>query len=544
MKWLLNKKKFLFAIIPIAIIILIVATRGGSSVTYDTVTAERQPLLEQKISATGRIKAVDEVDLAFEKSGRVGDVLVSVGDTVEKGQPLVTLESAEAVAEVAQANAAVESAKAMLDQYQASLLNQEAKLAELKAGTRPEEITLYESKVTNANASLLSAKEGMIDAMQDAYTRSEDAVRNKSDDMINSPKSQSPDLKFTTTNASLRSEILTLRIDLEGTLTAWKADLNALTSASDLDPAIAETKSDLDEVKLFLEKLAIALSGALTSSTVSETTLDTWKTTISTARTSINTAIQSHTSAKEKLTSAETALEIAQNELTLKQASSTPEQIDAQEAAVEQAKANVVSQQAQIAVSESAAQAAEARYAKNILRAPFSGVVTKQDAKVGAIVAPNQTIASVISQGNFEIEALIVEADIAGLEVGDKATLTLDAYGDDVVFDAVVTKIDPAAELVEGVANYNTTLQLTGGDEKLKAGMTADLDIVTDEKENVIAIPQRAVIFKDNKKIVRILDGDTVREVEVETGIRGEKGLIEIVSGVEEGDTVITAVND
>jgi HlyD family secretion protein len=300
----------------------------------------------------------------------------------------------------------------------------------------------------------------------------------------------------------------------------------------------------LDEIKLFLEKLALALNSANTSASVTQTTIDSWKTDISATRTSVNTAIANHSAEKVKLNTAESALLVAQNELALKQAGSTPEQIEAQIAVIEQAKANINSQVAQVKLKESAVLAVRAKLAKNTLYSPIEGVVTKQSAKIGAIVTANETIISIISDDVFEIEAFVVEADIINLKVGDRAQLSLDAYGEDVLFTAIVTSIDPAAVFTEGVANYKTTLEFDSTDSRIRAGMTADLDIVTAERENVVSIPQRAVILKNNKKIVRILDGDKMREVEVETGIIGGRGLIEIVSGVNEGDEVVTSVKN
>ena len=538
-----KKKGIIIVIILIIAVILVFSLQGEKGVTYDTMIAESQDL-KQEINATGRIEAVSQSDLAFETSGRVKEVLVSIGDIVEAGDLLLSLESGEASAELLQASASIESARASLLQYEASLLNQKAKLDEMLAGTRVEEISLYESKVASAESSLASSKEGMINAMEDAYARVEDSITNTADQLLNSPNSTNPSLKFTTTNSNLKVAIKTSRILLESILVDWKNNLDSLSSDSNLDPYIVSTKVNLEIAKSFLEDISGALNESLPSSTVSQTQLDTWRASISVARTSVNLGITNYTVAKEKLKNAETALKIAEDELALKRAPSTPEQINAQRAAVDQAVANLESQKADIKLKEATEEAAIVRYEKNLLKSPIAGVVTKQDAKQGEIVAANQILVSVISEGDFEIEAFIVEADIVGLEVGDQAVLTLDAYGDDVVFEAVVMKIDPAAQQIEGVANYRIILELPQDDVRIKAGMTADIDIVTDERTNVIAIPQRAVIFKDNKKTVRVLNGEILNEVDVETGIRGERGLIEIVSGIQDGDIVVTAVNE
>jgi len=164
---------------------------------------------------------------------------------------------------------------------------------------------------------------------------------------------------------------------------------------------------------------------------------------------------------------------------------------------------------------------------------------------VGEAVSINVPVAKVISASGFEVEVNIPEADIAKVKLGDKSKVTLDAYGDDALFEAEVVSIDPAETIIEGVATYKTTLQFSEKDDRIKSGMTANLDILTAERHSVIAIPQRAVITKDGQKTVRLLgDNNEVTEVNVQTGLRGSDGKIEILSGVNEGDKVITLTKE
>ncbi|MFQ5676657.1 MAG: efflux RND transporter periplasmic adaptor subunit, partial [bacterium] len=157
----------------------------------------------------------------------------------------------------------------------------------------------------------------------------------------------------------------------------------------------------------------------------------------------------------------------------------------------------------------------------------------------------NSILVSVISAGRFEIEANVPEADVAKLEIGDTARMTLDAYGDDIVFEARVSKIDPAETVIEGVATYKTTLQFVGGESRAKPGMTANIDILTDSRENVIVIPQRAVITKDGERFVRIETGEEEPEERpVQIGLRGFDGNVEIIEGLEEGEKVITFIRE
>jgi len=74
--------------------------------------------------------------------------------------------------------------------------------------------------------------------------------------------------------------------------------------------------------------------------------------------------------------------------------------------------------------------------------------------------------------------------------------------------------------------------------------MTANINIQSAKKDNVIALPQRALIREDGKKYVRVLRGEAIERVEVETGLQGSDGNIEILSGIEEGDKVIVFLQE
>ncbi|MFH1412510.1 MAG: efflux RND transporter periplasmic adaptor subunit, partial [bacterium] len=259
--------------------------------------------------------------------------------------------------------------------------------------------------------------------------------------------------------------------------------------------------------------------------------IDGYKTDVSTARTNINTAVDNLATADEKLTTAESALTLAENELVLQKVGSTFEQIIAQEAQVEYAQASVNNYKAMLS--------------KTVLRSPIEGIVIKQDIKAGEFASTQSILISIISDKQYQVEANIPEADIAKVIINDIARITLDAYGDDVVFSAKVIKIDPAETVIEGVSTYKTTLEFENEDNRIKSGMTANIDIMTGKAENVIFVPQRAVIQNNGDKIIRVVDsskssGQEIKEVKVETGLRGSDGNIEIKSGINEGDRIIT----
>ena len=120
-------------------------------------------------------------------------------------------------------------------------------------------------------------------------------------------------------------------------------------------------------------------------------------------------------------------------------------------------------------------------------------------------------------------------------------------YGKKTVFNARVSTIDTAATIVDGVTTYKTIFNFEGDiDPNIRPNMTANIDIETAKKEDVIAIPQRAVISRNGSKIVRIYHGVGTAPEErfVQVGISGKDGYVEILSGLSEGERVITFINE
>ena len=153
-------------------------------------------------------------------------------------------------------------------------------------------------------------------------------------------------------------------------------------------------------------------------------------------------------------------------------------------------------------------------------------------------------VISMIGESGLEIEVDVPEADITKVKVGNEAVITLDAYGDDIKFKGNVVFIDPAETVIQDVVYYKVKVSLVDNENyEIKPGMTANVDIVTAEKDNVLVIPGRAVKQNDTK-YVEVLEEGVPQRREVKVGLRGDGGLVEIISGLKEGEEVITFVNN
>ncbi len=540
------KKWWWIGSIVVVVITGVVLAGRNKANSYTTATVDRADLT-QIVSVSGTVKPASEVNLGLPTSGRVATVSAQVGDRVTAGQLLVALEQGQLGAQLRQAQAGVLSSQALLSQYQAAVTREQAKLDELLRGSLPEEIAIKKDQLATAEQDLSNDYATLSTTVNDAYNKADDAVRVKTSAMFSGNINLDYSLTFNTCNSQAAINATAAREQSESDLTKWLTELNQLSAVSsqfEWDQTIIKAKAHLQVYNNFL----IALNSVLTDSCLlNNSTYDTYRTNLSTARTAINTALTNVGGAEQDIAAQKIIISRIKNELDLVLAGTPVEQISAQRAALKQAEANLTSQQAQVQQAQANVQAIQAQLGQSVIRAPFAGLVTKQEAKVGEIASGGTSLVSVISDNQYQIEAFVPEADIAKLTVSDQAEVTLDAYGSEVIFQAAIVAIEPAETVIEGLATYKVVFQFTQDDERIKSGMTANIDITTDSRTQVLAIPQRAITIEDSKRIVQLLEISAGKEVPidrtVETGIVGIEGLIEITSGLEEGDRVVTGVS-
>ena len=201
---------------------------------------------------------------------------------------------------------------------------------------------------------------------------------------------------------------------------------------------------------------------------------------------------------------------------------------------------------ADVRAAEADLAAAQARAAKAEVRAPISGELTDLVADEGEQILAGAIMATVQTTDEaFRVFADIAESDISKIALRDSVELTFDAFGDDVSFVGSVSFVNPAAKLVEGVTFYEIEIDLGEEIFGLKPGMSADATVETETLSDALIVPQRSVLERDGQTYVRI--PKTVGQFEdrnVEIGLRGDGGLVEILSGVEEGEEVITSIRE
>jgi len=180
------------------------------------------------------------------------------------------------------------------------------------------------------------------------------------------------------------------------------------------------------------------------------------------------------------------------------------------------------------------------------LIAPISGIILSRDTDKGSAVIPISSayggtvimILADVSEKHFRGD--VDEADIGKVHLGLPARIYVEAYPDE-PFKAELTHISPRGREEEDIINFEIRAIVSDQEDRLRVGMSADAELILEEHENVLVIPEGAVIYEDGKTFVNIQDDSVeegMRKIEIAKGI--SDGLrTEVLSGLEEGQVVV-----
>jgi len=511
-----KKRWILVSIGVVVLVIVIISLSGGGKSSTDFIKIERGSVVAE-VSVTGSVKPAHSLDIAFEKPGRIASIRANVGNKVNKGQYLITQENGDVFAQVEQA--------------QAQLKAQESKLAQLERGARPEDIEIQRVALQGVKNDLDNYYLNAINIINDAYSKSNDAINKQLDGLFYGANSDAPTLSFTPddNDYQLKASLEAQRLAVTKEVDRWVNEIGTLTPNSSPDVILETLVSSQEHVSVIRNFLNAMLNMLVNTGSLPLSTLTAYKTNINVGLTNVNLSASTLSSQQQAIAAQRTLVQKTQNQLDLMIAGSDPQDIAYQKSQVDTARANLIYYQSQLA--------------KTIIAAPFDGIVTKIVPEIGDIVSANVPVLSLIGTGNFQIEANIAESDIAKVKIGNQARVTLDAYGSDVIFNADIVALDLSATILEGVATYKTTLQFVQEDPRILPGLTANVDILSNQKDDALFAPTRNIIGKDGKKYLRVITdvkNMKTEDVEVKVGLVGSDGRTEIISGVDEGTLIVS----
>ena len=526
--------------------------------------------MHQTVEAVGTVISEKDLGLQFRSSGIVSEVLVNEGDTVSAGQRLASLRAGDIGASVAAAAARAREAEAALRTLQEGTRPEELAIAEAQLDSKRMNLDTAKTVLTTAEENLAASQSKLAALRQEADTAlsgqvamagsvaaqklttaeqalaSIDDVYNTYDvsDVVTTLGSSSysvlrqqlSDAKFAIVSAKQEPNPLDYRTALslmDEARVAMQQSVDALSRAYDFLVTLPETRAlSREDKESYKNTLAAKRSVAQSALTELETWVKSLKdasavydTRIATEEGALTTAKGMKEKAEADIRSNEIAIRIDEANLALKRAGPRQTDIDAAEARWQAARADTAR--------------ASASYADTQIVAPIAGRITKVSITAGEM-APSGPAITMIGESPYRIEALLSEADVLKVQRSQSGSIELDAVAG-TNYQLIVSEIDEAPTVVNGQEKYRVKLDFLYPHTDFKLGMSGDLTIKTAERNDTLLVPSQAVSGTAEGAVVHILDvHGRVTEMPVTTGIRESRtGLVEITSGLKEGETVI-----
>lgn len=475
--------------------------------------------IKKTVLTTGQVVSGTDLSLSFQSSGVVRKINVKEGDVVNAGDVLAVLDQDVVSANLESAKGSLSSAKANYDK--------------VKAGATQQDIDVSKAALDSAKVALDNAKQSLINQINKSYSDSYTQVNTSTNQLFSNPQTNYPQFSISgtvQTNTQLVNQANNDRVEINAMLANWQSKIQNINE-DNIDSLTTDSLVYLQKVSNYLSNI-LTLLNTYTQITTSgsQSTITSYITAVSTAKTTIDTAYTTLTTNLQSLKSANYSLAQAKASYNLKLTGARPEDINIAEAGV---------QSAQGGFSQ-----ALAAFNNTMIVAPAKGTITQVNIKLGEQATVMTPVIKLLDVSNLHTEAQVSEADIAYVSVGQDIDNTFDALGPDRHFTSKVLTVNPASTLVSGVVNYKVTGSLENI-PAIKPGMTSNMTILVSEKKGVLVVPASSIINQNNKKIVRVITDPSTKEYtqrEVTVGLEADGGDVEIISGLSDGEEVVTFI--
>ncbi|MDO8555204.1 MAG: efflux RND transporter periplasmic adaptor subunit [bacterium] len=531
-------------------------TSASGETRYITATAQKGTIVAS-ISGSGQVSASNQVDLKPRASGDVVYVGVQNGQEVKAGTLIAQLNAQDAQKAARDAEVNLQSAKLSLEKLQKpadslSVTQAENSLARAKESKQNSEDNLQKNydnvfnTISNAFLDLPAVMAGLqdvlysnttglgangqqvnIDYYADAIAKYNATARQFKDDAANKTKTARTayDTNFNDYKSASRfSDTNTIESLMNKTYETTKNIAEAVKSANNLIQFYKDTLAQRNVAISPVADTQLSILNSYTGKTNNHlTNLLTAKDTLQNNKDAIvnaNRTIAENTESLAKLKSGADSLDIQSSQLTIRQ-------------------------------RENALLDAKEKLADYFVRAPFDGTIAKLDVKKADSVTSATAVATMVTRQKLA-EISLNEVDVSKIKIGQKTTITFDAV-EGLSITGKVVEIDTVGTVTQGVVTYNVKLGFDTQDDRIKPGMSASANIITDVKQDVIVAPNSAVKSQNGASYVEIFDNALTaaqnnqgvvsptlpRQQMVETGISNDTST-EIISGLTEGEQIVT----
>lgn len=498
----MKKWRTLIVLVAIAVIVLIVyrsvtAQRAQQSSTdLQTVAAERGSLTAT-IGATGEVRANQSAILSWQTTGTVGAVAVEVGQQVKAGEVLASLERTSLPQTVILAQADLVAAQRALD----DLLNSQLQSASALKALEDAQKALEEGQ--DPALTVAEAQKTVTDAQKLV----EQAERNVA-------WGQSP------ANQSYIDEAEAQVVLARDRLDRAKERFRPYADKPEDNLTRARLQSELSAAQQVYDAAVRKLNSL--QGTASETDQAVSQSNLDAARAQLAVAQREYERVKDGLSEADLAVLQAQLDDARREYERVKDGPSAED--IESAEARVA--------------AAEATLAQAQLTAPFAGTVTDVAARVGDQAAIGVQAFRLDDLSQLLVDVQVSEVDINRIEAGQEVTLSFDAIqGQE--YHGIVEQVALVGTPTQGVVDFTVTVKLTDVDNQVLPGMTAAVNIVAQQLDDVLLVPNRAVRVVDGQRVVYVMRDASMEAVEISLGASSEE-YSEVVEGeLNEGDQIV-----
>jgi len=476
----------------------------------------RKGTLTVVVSGSGQVSASNQIELTPKTSGDVVGVYTKAGQEVKAGTLIVKLDDEDEKRELRDAETALETAQLEL----AKILEPVDELELLKAQHALAEARETEEKTDD---NLGEAYEDGFNAVADAFLSIPGAMAGLQNTLFTSSISGSGwNIDYYTTAAQNYDG---------GKILEYRADAYADYDTARLISEAAKSATTL--IQFYQDK--IAPHHAMSDTHL--TALASYQNTANSHTTGLFSARQALKNAREAVLGAERT--VKERMLSLQDVEDGPDELD------------IRAKRVAVEAREDALATARENLADTELRAPFAGVVAKIDAEVGDSASANASLAVLVTKQKIA-EITLNEVDVVKIKEGQGVTLTFDAVPD-LAMTGQVMEVDAVGTTNQGVVTYAVKIAFGADDARVKTAMSVTADVVTDEKHDVLLVPNAAVKSANNEHFVETASRESVRAAaqvreaiapsavmrqEVQIGLSNDD-YTEVTGGLAEGDVVV-----
>ena len=517
----------------------------------------------QKIVKGDKIASMKTDSLEFDLRNAYSSYQSALANLQLKEAGATADDRAKAQNAIEQAKISLDQAKISLDQAKSSadqsVKNSENNVAvaenNLRLNSDEKSSAIVNDAYDNLTNTLKSINIAVSKGLQDA-----DSILGVDDSGINDSFESLLGVKNGGTYSNTKDSYLNAK-NGKNSLNSAVMSINGASSQANIDNVSAKADLALSSMDTLLYNTKITLDNTITSSNLSQSQLDSLRSKIDSARSSISGAnsnltsgLQSISSAKRSLasyqlsyqkalddlsstkTSTAQSIANANNNVANRNASLQSAQISYNQLVAPATSADLASARSSLSSASVNVDKAKFNIAQATITSPIDGVVSLLNYKAGDIITDNtKPVVTIINNNTLFIEVNIEESDISKLAVGQKARATFDAV-DGLTLDGEVSFISlTSVTSSNGIVTYLVRVLFTNPkDNPIREGMTASVNFITAEAQNVLNIPVEAVRNVNGRPSVELPDGTFASVV---TGFTDGKS-VEIISGLNLGDKI------